>query len=152
MDALNRTIDTAIQKNDYPALIGVFSDTNGPAAWHQVGQGEQRSVAAHFVAAAVSAPGFLPRAFEDEDLVEVMATALGHLPSTVPQAADNTLRLRLFDFKVKEGDYAGAARTLGGMRMDDDPNSVYQMDPAERCDGKELLLRTRSLLRPDHVG
>ena len=138
MDALNRTIDAAVQKNDYPALIGVFSDANGPAAWHQVGQGEQRSVAAHFIEAAVAAPAFLPRAFDNGDLVACLVTALGHLPSTVPNAADNKLRLMLFDFKVKEGDYAGAARDLGGMRMEDDPSSVYCMDPAERCDGKVM--------------
>ena len=135
MDALNRTIDTAIPKNDYSSLIGVFSDSNGPAAWHSVGQGEQRSVAAHFIAAAVAADGFLPKAFGNEDMVQVMVTALGHLPSTVPNAADNKLRQMLFDYKVKqEGDYAGAARILGGMRMEDDTNSVYSMNPAEKCD------------------
>jgi len=145
MNALNKSINTAVQKNDYSALTGIFSDANGPAGWHSVGQGEQRSVASHFVTTAVASPSFLPRAFEDENLVDVMSTALGHLPSTVPNAADNKLRLMLFDFKVKVGDYAGAARILGGMRMEDDPESVYCMDPAERCDGKSTV-HARSLL------
>ena len=136
MDALTRTIDQAIAKNDYASLINVFSDANGPAAWHNVGQGEQRSVAAHFIQAAVSAPSFLPAAFGNDELQTAMITALSHLPSTVPGAADNQLRQKLFDYKVnQESDYAGAARILAGMRMDDDPTSVYNMSPAERCDG-----------------
>jgi hypothetical protein len=135
MDALNQTINTAVAKNDYSSLISIFSDVNGPAAWHRVGQGEQRSVAAHFLEVAVTSPNFLPKAFSDEDMVNVMITALGHLPSTVPKACDNQLRQMLFDHKVKqEGDYAGAARILGGMRMEDDTNSVYYMNPAEKCD------------------
>lgn len=135
MDALNETIEIAVARNDYAALIAVFSDHNGqPAQWHSVGQGEQRSVASHFIETAVSAPSFLPRAFENEDLVEVMTTALGHLPSVVPNASDNKMRFMLFEFQVKECDYASAARVLGGMRMEEDANNVYCMDPAERCD------------------
>lgn len=135
MDQLARTIDTAIQNNDYPTLYNVFLDSNGPAQWHQVGQGEQRSVAAHFVAAAVASPNFLPRAFESEEVVQVMSTALQFLPSVVENAADNKLRQMLFEHKVqKEGDYAGAARILIGMRMEDDPSSVYYMDAAAKCD------------------
>lgn len=133
MDALNRTIDTAVAKNDYASLVSIFSDANGPAAWHSVGQGEQRSVAAHFVAASVASASFFPKAFGDEDIVTVVITALGHLPSTVPNASDNKLRQMLFDHKVhQEGDYAGAARILGGMRMEED--GVYCMSPAEKCD------------------
>ncbi|CAB9513371.1 signalosome complex subunit 4 [Seminavis robusta] len=135
MDALSRTIDAAVQKHDYPALIGVFTDSNGPAKWHNVGQGEQRSVAAHFIQTAVASGTFFPRAFDNADVVQVVIIALGHLPSTVPNAADNKLRHMLFDYKVNtEGDYAGAARILGGTRMEDDPTSVYHTSPAEKCD------------------
>mgnify|MGYP000470232396 CR=1 FL=1 len=148
MDALIRTIDTAIAKNDYSSLIGVFSDVNGPAAWHSVGQGEQRSVAAHFISAAMSAPSFLPNALADSEMQDVMVVALGHLPSTVPNGADNSLRQQLFDYKVnKEGDYAGAARILGGMRMEDDATSVYNMSPDQRCDGMLLKCSFYNLVK-----
>jgi COP9 signalosome complex subunit 4 len=133
MDHLTRTIDAAVQSNDYNALCSVFLDHQGPAEWLNVGQGEQRSVAAHFIVAAVNSPSFLPQAFDNEDVVQVMDVALQFLPSTVEKAADNTLRQMLFEHKVnKEGDYAGAARVLAGMRMEDE--GVYSMDPAAKCD------------------
>ena len=141
MDALARTIDAAVAKNDYASLISVFSDVNGPAAWHSVGQGEQRSVAAHFISVAVASPTFFPKAFASTEMVQVVITALGHLPSTVPNAADNALRHMLFDHKVKhDADYAEAARILGGTRMDDDPTSIYYTSPAAKCDGAFLVV------------
>jgi hypothetical protein len=143
MDALARTIDAAVAKNDYASLISVFSDSNGPAAWHSVGQGEQRSVAAHFITVAIASPSFFPKAFDSSDMVQVVITALGHLPSTVPNAADNALRHMLFDYKVKhEGDYAEAARILGGTRMEDDTASVYYTSPAAKCDGVYIILQS----------
>ena len=135
MDQLARTIDSAVQNNDYNALCSVFLDHNGPPQWLTVGQGEQRSLSAHFIVQAVNSPTFLPAAFDNSDVVEVMNVTLKFLPTTVENGADNKLREKLFDHKVnKEGDYAGAARVLAGMRMEDDPNSVYCMDPAARCD------------------
>jgi COP9 signalosome complex subunit 4 len=88
----------------------------------------------------------------------VMVTALSHLPATVEQAADNTLRQQLFDYMVAQDDpdYATAARILGAMRMETEPtvaaqaggggggngngnnngnnNNVYYMSPAARTD------------------
>jgi hypothetical protein len=133
MESLARTIDTAIQSNDYASIAQVFS--YGPNSWQSVGQGEQRSLAAHFVKAAVSSVSFLPKAFSSAQMMEVMVEALGHLPATVEQAADNSLRVLIFDYKVEEADYSVAARILAGMRMEDDEGSVYYTNPAEKCDG-----------------
>ena len=58
---LSATIDTAVKSNDYGSIAGVFSF--GPASWQNVGQGEKRSLAALFIKAAVTSPGFLPKAF-----------------------------------------------------------------------------------------
>lgn len=134
MEALVDTIDIAVPANDYGSIAGVFSF--GPASWQSVGQGEQRSLAAHFVKKAVGTPGFLPKAFASAQMMNVMLETLGHLPSTVDGAADNKLRQMVFDYKVNEdGDYAAAARVLAGMRMEDDQDSVYFTSAANKCDG-----------------
>jgi COP9 signalosome complex subunit 4 len=133
MDALARTIDTAVQNNDYASVAAVFS--YGPSSWQSVGQGEQRSLAAHFIKIAVGSPGFLPKAFSSGSMMQVMLEALAHLPSTVDGAADNTLRQMIFDYKVnEEADYSAAAKVLSGMRMEDDEASVYYTNPADKCD------------------
>jgi hypothetical protein len=135
MEELFNILSKGIVANDYATLSSVFSDT-GSNSWQAVGQGEQRSLAAHFIHAAVTAPNFLPSAFDSPDIVEVCQVALGHLPATVEQAADNSLRQTLFDYMVQQDDpdYAGAARILGGMRMETDAESLYYMPPAARCD------------------
>jgi COP9 signalosome complex subunit 4 len=133
MDRFTQTIDSAIQTKDYVSLTQIFS--SGDDSWQAVGQGEQRSLAAHFIKSAVAAPGFLPTAFPSEQMMHVMHEALGHLPSTVDGAADNKLRQLIFDYKVNEdGDYSAAARVLAGMRMEDSQDSVYYMKPEEKCD------------------
>ena len=126
MDSLPATIDTAIRNNDYGTLSMVFS-SYGASSWQSLGQGEQRSLAAHFVKSAVAASGtFLPKAFGSAEMMRVMTEALGHLPSTVEGAADNKLRQLIFEYKVnEESDYAVAARILAGMRMEDDEDHVY---------------------------
>jgi COP9 signalosome complex subunit 4 len=140
MDALAQTIETAVQNHDYASVAGVFSF--GSSSWQSVGQGEQRSLAAHFIKTAVISPGFLPKAFSSGQMMNVMLEALGHLPSTVDSAADNKLRQMIFDYKVnEEADYSAAARVLAGMRMEDDQGSVYYTNPAEKCDGRSLLKR-----------
>jgi len=133
MDALIRTIDTAIQSNDYSTLSTVFSGY-GQGSWQSVGQGEQRSLASHFLQRALECQTFLPAAFEH--IEDVMVIALGHLPATVEGAADSLLRQKLFDYKINadNADYSGAARILGDMRMDDDPTSVYYMEASKRTD------------------
>jgi hypothetical protein len=78
------------QQVDYTAVAAVFSV--GPMSWQEVGQGEQRSIAAHFITTAVNTPGFLPQAFASSQMMHMMLEALGYLPSTVDGAADNTLR------------------------------------------------------------
>ena len=101
-----------------------------PTALHR------RSLAAHFILTAVTAANFLPTAFASTAVHQVMVTALGHLPATVEQAADNTLRQKLFDYTVSlpDPDYSGAARILAGMRMVDDPAAVYYLPAAARTD------------------
>eukprot|EP00549_Striatella_unipunctata_P020136 CAMPEP_0118673972 /NCGR_PEP_ID=MMETSP0800-20121206/631_1 /TAXON_ID=210618 ORGANISM="Striatella unipunctata, Strain CCMP2910" /NCGR_SAMPLE_ID=MMETSP0800 /ASSEMBLY_ACC=CAM_ASM_000638 /LENGTH=369 /DNA_ID=CAMNT_0006569119 /DNA_START=42 /DNA_END=1151 /DNA_ORIENTATION=+ len=99
------------------------------------GQGEQRTLAAHFVKAVVASKDFLPAAFSSGDMMEVMLTTLSHLPTTVENAADSTLRQKLFEYKVNEDDdYSGAAKVLSEMRMDDVVGSVYYMSPSDTCD------------------
>ena len=114
MDSFTRTIDASIQSNDYTSLATVFSF--GPSSWQSVGQGEQRSLAAHFIKSAIAAPGFLPNAFTSGQMMNVMLEALNHLPTTVEGAADNKLRQMIFEYKVnEEGDYSAAAKVLAGM-------------------------------------
>lgn len=84
----------------------------------------------------MNTPGFLPAAFASAQMMQVTLETLGHLPSTVDGAADNKLRQMLFDYKVnEEGEYSAAARILAGMRMEDDPGSVYFTKPSDKCDG-----------------
>lgn len=154
MDALARTIDTAVRNSDYAVVGGVFS--YGPSSWQSVGQGEQRSLAAHFIKAIVASPTFLPKAFSSGQMMHVMLEALSHLPSTVEDAADNTLRQKIFDYKVNvDGDYSEAAKVLAGMRMEDDLGSVYYTDPASKCDGRfffTFLFVTHGKLTLDFAG
>ena len=133
MDTFTQTIDSSIQSNDYNSLATIFSF--GPSSWQSVGQGEQRSLAAHFIKSAVGAPGFLENALSSGQMMNVMLEALNHLPSTVEGAADNKLRQKIFDYKVnQEGDYSAAARVLAGIRMEDNQDSVYYMKPEDKCD------------------
>jgi hypothetical protein len=148
MDSLPATIGTAIRSNDYGTLSRVFS-SYGASSWQSLGQGEQRSLAAHFVKSAVAASGtFLPKAFGSAEMMRVMTEALGHLPSTVEGAADNKLRQLIFEYKVNvESDYAVAARILAGMRMEDDEDNVYYTNPAAKCDGTYPHSMYAALLR-----
>lgn len=135
MDTLTSTIESAIQSKDYAALSGVFSEF-GSTSWRTVGQGEQRSLAAHFILMAVTTSAFLPSAFKNSEMCETFVLALSHLPASVDQAADNTLRQGLFAYMVSasDPDYSAAARILAGMRMEQDSESAYYMTPAARTD------------------
>lgn len=133
MDSFTQSIESSVGNNDYSSLAQIFSF--GPQSWQAVGQGEQRSLAAHFIKTAVNTPGFLPAAFSSGQMMHVMLETLNHLPSTVDGAADNKLRQKIFDHKVNEdGDYSAAARVLAGIRMEDNQDSVYYMPPEDRCD------------------
>ena len=134
---MEQKVDIAVQKSDYAGIASIFSP-HGTDSWQNLGQGEQRSLAALFVKSAVSSPNFLPGAFGSEEASGAMAVALGHLPRPgVEGAADNALRQLMFEHKVnEEEDYRGAAGVLASLRMDDDPNNAYYMTPADKCDGE----------------
>ena len=137
MDTLTQKIDAAVQSSDFGSLIQVFSF--GPSSWQSLGQGEQRSLAAHLIKAAVNTPSFdIQQAFASNQMMNVFLETLPHLPTTpVEGAADNKLRQMIFDYKINEqSDFAAAARVLSGMRMEDDKTSIYYFSPAEKCDGK----------------
>jgi COP9 signalosome complex subunit 4 len=125
MDSLSRTIDTAIASKDYASLRSVFS-----SGWLSVGQGEQRSLAAHLMASVVRADGFLESSMNE--LMNVYVSALKHLPAIVENAADNAVRQALFQHMVAMEEYSDAARVLSGMRMED--SGVYQMSAADKTD------------------
>lgn len=135
MDQFTQTVETAVTNNDYASLAAVFG--HGPQSFQSMGQGEQRSLAAFFLKTAVNSKTFLPAAFASAEAMRALEVALSQLPATVENAADSTLRQMLFDYKVnQEEDFSGAARILGGMRMEQTQGSVYHMTPAEICDGK----------------
>ncbi|KAL9187770.1 hypothetical protein ACHAXT_006148 [Thalassiosira profunda] len=130
MDALQSVVTSAVQSGNHARLASVFS-----SEWTSLGQGEQRSLAAHFVKSAVSSPSFLPGAFRNPPAVEAVHAALKMLPPTVEGAADNVLRQKMFDFLLNdEEDYVAAARVLSTMRMEAEEGSPYYMPPQERCD------------------
>lgn len=135
MDNLTRKIQSATQANDFATLSAVFTEF-GPNSWQSVGQGEQRSLASDFICQAVSNPSFLEQAVNSPEMEQTFLQVLGHLPATVPNAADNKLRQALFDAKVstEDPDYSGAARILAGMRMEDDVSSVYFTSKVEKAD------------------
>ena len=155
MENLTRIIDAAIASNDAIAIQSVFrgninttnnnqqqSSSSSTGSWLSIGQGEQRSLAAYFIVAAVKNETFLESSMNA--LFDTYSKVLHHLPATVENAADNKLRNVLFQFMVSEQeDYAGAAKILSSMRMmnnsnnsssNDDPDGVYQMTPAEKTD------------------
>jgi COP9 signalosome complex subunit 4 len=145
MENLTGLIDRAIQLNDCDALCAIFSSHVEPLAnpttttWHSVGQGEKRSLAAYLIRKVVTTPSFLSSAGGAgggfDKLEPVMVAALGHLPASgVEGAADTRLRQVLFDRKLEMGEYADAARILGGTRMDAEPSSPYYMPPEDRAD------------------
>jgi COP9 signalosome complex subunit 4 len=128
---MENQIDQAISTSDYMALFRIFNTT-----WQSLGQGEQRTLSAYFIKAALNTPNFLPKAFESSDVVSVMKTALGRLPPTVENAMDNKLRHLLFTHLVEEEeDYRAAANILAGTRMEeDDETNMYYTSNAERTD------------------
>ena len=143
MDSLTQAIDNAVMSKDYTSLCNLFSDfaSSSTLSWQSVGQGEQRSLSAYFIQKATSTSGFLPDAFRHAAMMQVMTKALGHLPTTVDKAADNTLRQQMFEYLINNGDsnggepdYVEAARILSGMRMEEDTESVYYMTEAARTD------------------
>lgn len=134
MESLMRAVETALDTKDYTQLSQIFT-----TGWQAVGQGEQRTLAASFIyAAVVKRPDFCKQALaaNADIMLPVFSAVLGHLPATVDAAADNSLRQIIFRYLTQDAashDYTTAARILGTMRMEaDDPSNVYYMDPAAR--------------------
>jgi COP9 signalosome complex subunit 4 len=144
MENLIHIIDAAVASNDAVAIQSVFRgniNTNSnastsTASWLSLGQGEQRSIAAYCIVAVVKNASFMESSMGL--LLDTYTKILQHLPATVENAADNALRNGLFQYMVSEQeDYAGAAKVLSSIRMNsinDDPDGVYQMTPAEKAD------------------
>jgi hypothetical protein len=150
MESLIRIIDSAVASNDYITIQSVFSgnvstnnnsnneqlsssaSTTTGSSWLAIGQGEQRSLAAHLVATVVSTPKFMESSMDS--LLDTYCKVLHHLPATVEHGADNTLRHALFQYMVSEHeDYAGAAKILSSIRMNDQ-DGIYQLSPVEKTD------------------
>ena len=130
MESHTQSVSDAIQSSDYAGLSVIFT-----SQWQSLGQGEQRTLASHFIKTAIASPSFFPDAFRSPQIMSVITTTLNHLPPTVDGAADNVLRQKIFDFKVnEEEDYSTAARILSGSRMEENEGSVYYMPPVDRCD------------------
>jgi len=130
MESPTQSVATAIQSSDYARISAIFT-----VEWHSLGQGEQRTLASHFIKTAVASPSFFPAAFRSRQIMTVINTALRHLPPTVENAADNQLRQQIFDYKLNEGeDLSAAAAVLAGLRMEEDESSVYYLPPLDRVD------------------
>lgn len=134
MDSFIQAIDAGIQKCDYSSLSSIFSV--GPVSWQTLGQGEQRSLASYFIKAAVETHNFLPKSLFNSEMMTVFLETLKHLPTTpVDGASDNKLRQMIFEHSINEdGDFSAAAAVLSGMRMDDDKDSIYYFEKADRAD------------------
>mmetsp|Transcript_9382 Transcript_9382/g.14483 ORF Transcript_9382/g.14483 Transcript_9382/m.14483 type:complete len:390 (-) Transcript_9382:184-1353(-) len=131
MESYQNRVDEAVLSNDWNTLSSIF----GAGGNLSLGQGEQRALCGHFIKRAIENDGFLPGAFDAPGMMNIFSTCLANLPTVVENASDSILRQQLFDHLVNQKDeYSGAARILGGMRMETDSNSVYYKDPAERCD------------------
>ena len=88
----------ALNSDNYSKLNEIFT-----SSWLTLGQGEQRSLSAYFIKAALSSATFLPTAFssENELALNVMKITLAHLPPSVENAQDNILRLKIFNHLVE---------------------------------------------------
>lgn len=133
---MEQHVANAIESNDYEALSTIFSSTPSPTSWLSLSQGEQRTLAAHFIKLAITSPTFLPKAFPSSHAIDAIHKALGHLPPSVENAYDNQLRHLLFAYLVEEEeDYRAAASVLAGCRMEDvDDSSVYYITPQDKTD------------------
>ena len=138
-------ISQAVANQDMKSIEAIFGDDG---SWLHIGQGEQRSLAAHFITTAVANPDFMNAAVSN--IMQCFTNALKHLPAAVDNAADNILRQQLFDYLVSQGDYSEAARALSTTRMED--QGVYAMAPEEKAEVfvkiAECFLADRHFRRP----
>ena len=124
-------IDQSISTSNYTQLLSTYQ-----SAKQSYGQGNFRTFSAYIIQKSLSTPSFLPKAFSSPDAMSVFKQALSHLPTSVPNAADNKLRHALFNHLVEEEeDYRSAASILSSIRMEtNDENSVYYTTNAEKTD------------------
>jgi len=131
---MEQRVESAVSNNNYIGLKDIFS---AGGSWQSLGQGEQKTLSAFFIKAALSSSSFLTAAFacKSEAALEVMKTTLSHLPPSVENAMDNVLREKIFDHLVEDQQYREAASVLAGRRMEDhDEDSPYYTTPADKTD------------------
>jgi len=130
---MDQRVQEAVSSNNITELHQIFS-----SSWQSLGQGEQKSLSANFLQAALAVPLFLSKAFAEEstyDLaLQTFQATLAQLPSTIEHQADNAVRLKLFDILVELQDFTEAANILSGYRFDDDEGSPYHSTPDVKTD------------------
>lgn len=121
-------VTQAVNTLNLTALKGIFGPTG---SWHSLGQGQQRSLSAHFLVLAMSHSEFTNKMEITEQLLDdVYLECLKTLPALVEHGADNTLRNLLFDYYSHHGQYRAAAQILATTRIQDD--CVYQMTAVQK--------------------
>ncbi len=128
MENLTNQVTQAVSSIDTSAIQSIFGPTG---SWQSIGQGEQRSLSAHFIQLAVNNPDFIKKEVT-EKLLDCYLDCLKTLPASVEQAADNTLREILFDWYCGNGDYSQAARVLATTRFED--TGVYKKTPVQKTE------------------
>jgi len=128
MESLLIEVNESVKSKNFNRLLHVFE-----TKWHVLGSGEKRTLSSHFVCLLVQNRDILKEALQCDEAMQAILAALSHGPSTIDGGADNILRNLVFDHKVQQEDYTGAARVLAGLKLDDEPSSVYYASPAEKC-------------------
>ena len=107
MDSLKHDVNNAIQTKNFSNLFYIFSQ-----GWQGLGSGEQRQLSAEFIRAIVNNndESLVTTILESYDGMNAVEAALSYGPSTIDGGADNILRNLVFEFKVGQEDFSGAAR------------------------------------------
>lgn len=124
-------MNNSIKSKNFSNLSYIFSQ-----GWQGIGSGEQRALSSEFIRTLVhnNEQSVLSSILESYDGMSAVEAALSHGPTTIDGGADNVLRNLVFEFKVGQEDYSGAARVLAGLKLEDEKGSVYYATPAEKCD------------------
>lgn len=131
MDSLKNDVINAIKTKNCSNLSYIFSQ-----GWQGLGSGEQRQLSAEFIRSLINNndESLVTTILESYDGMNAVEAALSHGPSTIDGGADNILRNLVFEFKVGQEDFSGAARVLAGLKLEDEQGSVYYASAAEKCD------------------
>jgi len=131
MQAIQQSIQEAVASKDMSSLASILDDS-----WSSLGQGDQKTLASETIQSFVADASLIPEISQAPEIDQVMNVLLHNLPPKVPDAADSTLRQRLYDALTtsSDPDYTGAARYLSGMRMSDDPESIYYVAPVQKAE------------------